>query len=217
MSDSSLRQGYGPAQVELLARAERDLRARMSVAKPRRLAHSLSVARTAEELALLYGEDPFEARLAGLLHDWDKVLDGEEQLAEAMRQGIDLGVEPRLVLPLLHGLTAAGRLPRLYPELPESVIRAIRLHTLGSARMTGLDMILFVADGIEPLRKASPGIARVREMLARGASLPELYWESFASGVSFVIETRRYLYPGTIETYNQIVLERARDAARGQR
>jgi len=171
----------------------------------------------AEELALRYGEDPFEARLAGLLHDWDKVLGAEEQLAEARRQGIDLGVDLRLVLPLLHGLTAAGTLPRLYPELSERAVRAIRLHTLGAARMTDLDMILFVADGIEPLRKASPGISHVREILADGAPLAELYWESFASGVSFVIETRRYLYPGTIETYNQIVLERARDAACGQR
>ena len=41
--------------------------------------------------------------------------------------------------------------------------------------MTALDEILFVADGIEPLRKPAPAIEHVREMVARGEDLDEVY------------------------------------------
>ena len=42
---------------------------------PRRFSHSLGVSQTAEQLAEVYGADAGEARIAGLLHDWDKGYD----------------------------------------------------------------------------------------------------------------------------------------------
>lgn len=190
---------------------EHELAAHMAEAKPRRYEHSLSVARTAEELARSYGVDPFLARVAGILHDWDKVLDARSQLAKARDMGIDLGVDLSLVQPLLHGLTAARELRERHPELPAEVWQAIERHTIGAADMSGLDMVLFVADGIEPLRRESPGIARVRSMAWRGLPLSELYWESFAGGMSYVIETGRYLYPGTLSIYNALVSARTKE------
>ncbi|KXB62639.1 bis(5'-nucleosyl)-tetraphosphatase (symmetrical) YqeK [Olsenella sp. DNF00959] len=201
---------YDEGQASCLERLEGDLRARMAVARPRRLEHSLSVARCAESLALSYGVDPFLARAAGTLHDWDKVLTDEELLSAARDLGIDLGVDLHLVLPLLHGLTAARELPGLYPELPPEVFRAIGLHTLGSAEMSPLDMVVFVADGIEPLRPASPGIQATRDLVSSRAPLGEVYWSAFAGGVEYVIKTRRYLYPGTIEVYNALALAHER-------
>lgn len=201
---------YGANRTRYLRRLEADLRSRMAEAKPRRYEHSLSVACCAEAMAVAYGEDPFLARAAGILHDWDKVVPDGELLARAARLGIDLGVDATLVLPLLHGLTAARELPALYPELPPEVFRAIGLHTLGSADMTALDMIVFVADGIEPLRPATPGIQATRDMVAARAPLDEVYWSAFAGGVEYVIKTRRYLYPGTIEVYNALALAHER-------
>lgn len=201
---------YGANRTRYLRRLEADLRSRMAEAKPRRYEHSLSVACCAEAMAVAYGEDPFLARAAGILHDWDKVVPDGELLARAARLGIDLGVDATLVLPLLHGLTAARELPALYPELPPEVFRAIGLHTLGSADMTALDMIVFVADGIEPLRPATPGIQATRDMVAARAPLDEVYWNAFAGGVEYVVRTRRYLYPGTIEVYNALALAHAR-------
>jgi putative nucleotidyltransferase with HDIG domain len=68
----------------------------------RRYEHSLSVAETAERMALAYGVNPFEARVAGVLHDWDKVLSTHEQIDKAQRLGIDLGVDYQLVAGLLQ-------------------------------------------------------------------------------------------------------------------
>ncbi len=199
------------SREELLARIESDLAAQLS-SKPRRLAHSRSVADTAERLAMTYGVDPFLARCAGLLHDWEKAASGVEQEARARELGIDMGVDLSLVRPLLHGIIAARTLPARYPELPDEVWHAIETHTVAAADMGPLDEVLFVADGIEPLRPPSPGIERVRSLVGE-ATLDDLFWESFVGGVVYVVEGGRYLYPGTVDVYNALAARRAADRA----
>jgi len=199
---------YDADGAALVRRLERDLRTHMEEAKPGRYRHSLSVAHTAEQMALAYGIDPLEARVAGILHDWDKVLDASGQMRLACQLGIDLGVDMQLVQPLLHGMTAAMHLPERYPELPASVWQAIARHTIGHAHMSPLDMVVFVADGIEPTRKDVPAIHETRTMVDERAPLEDVYWTSFYHGVSYVIETERYLYPGTLDIYNEIALQR---------
>ena len=200
---------YTPDQKAQIKALEADLEAHMAQAKPRRYAHSLSVSRTAEQMALAYGVDPFLARVAGILHDWDKVLSNDQQVAHAVERRVDLGVPAQLVQPLLHGITAARTLPEVYPSLPPSVWQAIERHTIGAIDMSDLDMVLFVADGVEPLRRDVPAIRRTREMIEAHEPLSEVYWSSFFQGVAYVIDTERYLYPGTLDIYNGLVLARA--------
>ena len=200
---------YGEGQLASIEGYENAARVQLAP-KPKRLAHSLSVGLTAERLAAIYGVEPYLARVAGILHDWEKVLPARESIARASGLGIELGVELALVEPLLHGMIAARELPERFPELPDDVWQAIDRHTLGNAHMSPLDMVVFVADGIEPLRKPVDAIKRQRKLVGK-ASLSDLYWECFSDGVSYVIETRRYLYPGTLSIYNDIVLERAQE------
>ena len=138
---------------------------------------------------------------------------GPEQLARARELGIDLGVELELVHSLLHGMIAARTLPARYPELPPAVWHAIAVHTSACADMSALDEVLFVADGIEPLRPDTPGIERSRSLVGK-ASLDDLFWESFVGGITYVLEGGRYLFPGTIEVYNALAARRARRAAK---
>jgi predicted HD superfamily hydrolase involved in NAD metabolism len=201
-----VRPSYDAEQARTLEVLEHDVREHLC-RKRKRLAHSLSVAETCEGLACAYGVDPFEARCSGLLHDWEKSLTREETLARASALGIDMGCPLELVVPLLHGPLAARELPSLYPSLPHEVFQAIDRHTLGDAHMSPLDEVLFVADGIEPLRPGSPGIERVRSLVGE-ASLHDLFWESFVGGIVYVLDTRRYLYEGTIRIYNALTLER---------
>ena len=205
---------YTENQVATLAKLESDLEEHMRENKPKRYLHTLGVAHTAEQMALVYGVDPFEARAAGILHDWDKVLDAKGQIGLALSLGIDLGVDINLVQPLLHGMTAAVHLPERYPSLPRAIWQAISRHTMGHADMTPLDMVLFVADGIEPGRHDVPAIREVRDMVDARASLEDVYWTSFYHGVSYVIETERYLYPGTLDIYNKLALRRRAQKAR---
>lgn len=206
---------YGPFQRDLIDRLERDLREQLA-SRRKRLAHSLSVATTAESLAVTYGTDPFLARVAGILHDWHKAYPDEELVAQARELGLEreLGVDPSLVKPLLHGMITARTLPACYPEVPEEVWHAIAVHTTAAAEMSPLDEVLFVADGIEPLRPSSPGIESSRALVGV-ASLDDLFWHSFVGGIVYVLEGGRYLYPGTIDVYNALLTRRARtDGAR---
>ena len=193
---------------QLLERIEKDVREHLSH-KSKRLAHTLSVAECAVSLARVYDVDESLARAAGLLHDWDKADSVEKVVSRSRALGIDLGVDLDLVQPLLHGILAARELPARYPELPEEVFRAIAVHTTASEQMSPLDMVVFVADGIEPLRPGTPGIEAVRALVGK-ASLEDLFWKSFTGGIEYVIEGGRYLYPGTIDVYNSIAARRAR-------
>ena len=99
-------------------------------------------------------------------------------------------------------------LPERYPELPPEVWHAISVHTSAAVDMGPLDEVLFVADGIEPLRPDTPGIERSRSLVGV-ASLDDLFWECFVGGIVYVLEGGRYLYPGTIEVYNALAARRA--------
>lgn len=204
---------YTQAELDRIAQIESDVREHLSP-KPRRLSHTLGVARTAEALALLYGADPYLARVAGLLHDWDKVESDSELIVRARACSLDFGgVAYEAVAPLLHGPLAARELPERYPDLPSEVWRAIEVHTCGAAQMSALDMVLFVADGIEPNRPASEGIERTRSLVGN-ASLEDLFWCSFVGGIVYVLQGGRYLYGGTVEVYNAWAERRAEAGAR---
>lgn len=204
--------GYSASQEQEIAKLEDAARVQLA-SKPKRLAHSLSVARTAEHMAAIYGVDPYLARVAGILHDWDKVVPRSELVERARELGIDMGVDLERVEPLLHGMVAARELPEVFPELPQEVWQAIDRHTTGAADMSPLDEVIFVADGIEPLRPASEGIEQTRGLVGQ-APLDDVYWNAFAGGIVYVIETERYLYPGTLAIYNRLVDVRAKRAKR---
>ncbi len=209
---SSAREGseapFTPEQEATIASLEADLSERLAH-KPRRLSHSLNVGHEAERLARIYGVDPYLARLAGILHDWEKATRDAELVDVARDLGIELaGDELEEVAPLLHGYVAAKTLPERYPWLPEEVLRAIERHTVGAADMGPLDMVLFVADGIEPSRGSVAALDAQRELVGT-VSLEELWWRAFRDTIAYVVETGRHLYPGTIAIYNEVAARRA--------
>lgn len=181
------------------------LAVRMEGAKKRHV-HSLGVASCASELAGAYGVDRYLACVAGLIHDWDKVISNEEVVARALHYGIDIAGSPALAAPLLHGPVAARELPELFPELPEEVFQAVARHTVGAPDMTPLDMVVFIADAIEPGRKGDYA-HRLREQVGQ-VSLAELFFSCFSQGLVYVIQTGRYLYPTAIDIYNAYALKR---------
>ena len=69
---------------------------------------------------------------------------------------------------LLHGPTAAAELVRAYPDLSADVVQAIARHTAAAVGMSDLDMIIYIADAIEPsrdfdgLESCAPPSARCR-------------------------------------------------------
>lgn len=187
---------------------ERDLKKRL---KPKRFEHARGVSKTAAaSLAETYGVDVRKARLAGLLHDWDKEYGDDEIRERARALGVDVDPYVLDTMPrLLHGPTAAAVLERAYPDLPADVVQAIARHTAAAVGMSDLDMIIYIADAIEPSRDFD-GLDELRAAIG-AVPLEELFMMTFNHILLTLVERRRCLHPATVEVWNHYVA-RSRDA-----
>lgn len=196
---------YTAEQQALIDQLESDLKSHMYHKNPKRFAHSISVGHCAETLAQVYGADMFSARVAGILHDWEKLLPDAETIELAERFRIQTAGPYQKIVGLLHGPLAAKTLPAIYPWLSEQILSAIQKHTAGDCQMSKLDKILYVADLIEPLRPNFASVEEARNIYLHGGALDELYETAFCSVMMYVISTRSYLYPNSIALYNEMI------------
>ena len=172
----------------------------------RRLEHVHSVSEYAAELAEMYGVNTFDAKIAGLLHDWDKLLVDDELPARMAELGIELPEHVELLMPVLHSFTGAKAVEREFPELEPQIISAIWNHTLGAVEMGDLDMVIFVADMIEPTRSAEkrPHLTELREAAGK-IPLEDLYFLAYRETMFSLIERRRYIHPAAFDIWNSLV------------
>ncbi|MDR1014678.1 MAG: bis(5'-nucleosyl)-tetraphosphatase (symmetrical) YqeK [Coriobacteriales bacterium] len=175
-----------------------------------RLLHSIGVAETAASMAEQYGTDIERARIAGLLHDWDKSLT-DAQLMERARE-FDIRTVARLedMAALLHAQTGAEAVRREFPELDDGVIQAIARHTSAAPDMTDLDMIIYIADMIEPLRSQG-NLTPLRTIVGK-VPLETLFLKSFEMTMEHLIRRHRFIHPASLEVWNAYI---ARERNRG--
>lgn len=188
---------------EFFEARKRDLKTRVG---KKRFAHIMGVVETAEELARIYDVDVRKARLGALLHDWDKALKDDEIRQRARDLGVAGVVHPDMMngMPqLLHGPTAAAALAVEFPEIPRDVLRSVSLHTTGDIGMTGLDMLVYVADMIEPGR-CYDGLDDLRALVGN-VSLEELFLASFSHVMQMLVRRKKLLYTPTIGVWNHYV------------
>ncbi|MFR0868529.1 MAG: bis(5'-nucleosyl)-tetraphosphatase (symmetrical) YqeK [Adlercreutzia sp.] len=170
---------------------------------PRRFKHSLGVSETAEKLARVYGADETAARVAGLLHDWDKGYDDPGILARADELGMNW--TPSLSpCPASCVFTAAVAWGRAFRSIAQ-VLTAVERHTLGDAGMSDLDMIVYIADALEPGRKGKV-VEKLREKIGE-IELRELFLEVYAYWVQLIMERRHPIYSKTTEIWNSYMPE----------
>ncbi|MDR1495877.1 MAG: bis(5'-nucleosyl)-tetraphosphatase (symmetrical) YqeK [Clostridiales Family XIII bacterium] len=112
---------------------------------PRRYAHTMNVLAMAVELARLYGADEEKARTAALFHDICK---------DGSKPGNNLS----------HAGEAADLMKTKYGISDEDVLNAVRYHTTGRVGMSKLELIIFLADTLEPTRSYE-GVARLRKLV----------------------------------------------------
>ncbi|MCL2150874.1 MAG: bis(5'-nucleosyl)-tetraphosphatase (symmetrical) YqeK [Coriobacteriia bacterium] len=168
---------------------------------PSRVEHSVSVAKTAAHLAALYGVDADQARIAGLLHDWDKDLPTSELLAIAARHGIAVPQSPEKTL---HAQTGAYSVGERFGQLPPAVLQAIARHTLAAAGMFGLDMVIYIADLIEPLRDKGD-FSQLRAAVGQ-VSLPDLFMQCLRASLEYLLSRQRHIEPESLSAWNSIIM-----------
>lgn len=178
--------------------------------KPSRYVHSVMVAETAEKMAQAYDVDPRVARMAGLLHDWDKALSPKRLRDRIATYGLDIDGPTQINMPqLLHGPTAAAVLADEFPEFGEEVFQAIERHTVGSIRMSALDMIVFCADKLEP----GNDVQVYRDLYDKigKMSLEDLFCAVEREGFVYLLRSFRPLNIDAVEVWNFYCAERQRD------
>lgn len=184
--------------------------------KPKRLRHILGVADTAARIAEVYGLDPATARLAGLLHDWDKGYDDEGIRARARELGIEVDARVYYDMPrLLHGPTAAAALARRFSQIPADVLHAVACHTAGAVAMNDLDRAVFVADVIEPSRSFS-GVDELRELVGE-VSLERLFFTTFRHILAHLVDRGMQIHPITVDVWNRGVEAAQTESRSGRR
>ena len=164
-----------------------------------RFFHSLNVADMAKELALIYGEDPDKAYLAGLVHDCTKNTPQQKQLQIIEDAGIKLSELERRNKKLWHAISGSVFIKTEYGIEDEAIISAVRYHTTGKAGMTLLQKIIYTADFTSAERDYE-GVERIR-LLAREKLDSAVY-----EGALFTTEKLESLglevHPDTVDAMN---------------
>lgn len=197
-----LSEGLEESDRDFLLTALPELKERLSGP---RFAHSVSVSRTCRRLARLYeGVDLSQATRAGLLHDWDKCYKGQQVFDRVTELGLELPENYEMLLPIFHSITGAKALSIRFPELEPEVLDAVERHTSGAVDMQPLDMVVYISDMLEPLRK-NPNIEDLRAMIGQ-VSLRELFCSCYEASIRNLVEAGRSLHPDTARVWNAWVV-----------
>jgi predicted HD superfamily hydrolase involved in NAD metabolism len=166
--------------------------------------HVIRVVEEAARLSALYDIDRDAVRIAALGHDILRAHSAERLLGIAVEQGYLIdevdGMEPIL----LHGPLAVPILQEQYGVIDADVLGAVAYHTTAHAGMTPLQKLLFIADKIEPEKRArAEEIDRVAVLAVRdldGAMRAYLDYH-----IEYALRTGWPLHPNTIAARNELI------------
>ncbi len=169
----------------------------------KRFDHSVGVWHTAVELSERFGADVHKAAVAGLLHDCAREMSNNNLLKITGDFDIVVGSIEKICPVLLHAAVSAHIAAVEYGVRDEEIHKAIMLHTTGSANMSKLAKIIFLADFIEPGR-AYPGIDKLRK-LAR-EDLDKAVLAAFDHTISYLLKEKMVIHPASIDGRNELLI-----------
>lgn len=147
----------------------------------RRYLHTLGVERAVIRLGdILMPHMVSELRVAALLHDIAKDISKEEQLTLISTYYDHISDEDISTVPALHSFAGPPLIKRDFSKYAlESILCAVRLHTLGAFGMSLFDEIVFLSDFIEDTREY-PVCKAVAEFVYTGLSPKNTHQENLA-------------------------------------
>lgn len=165
----------------------------------KRFNHSINVMDTAVKLAECHGADVEKARIAGLLHDCAKNYPKEELYSLCDKYGIYLDATAKKEAGLLHGFVGAYLLKEEYGVDDEEIFDAVYYHTIGKPDMPLLTKIIFIADCIEPMRKA-PWVDEIRDAVYTDIDTALII--QLDNTIRCVLKKGTLLHTNTVDTRN---------------
>ncbi|MDR1662814.1 MAG: bis(5'-nucleosyl)-tetraphosphatase (symmetrical) YqeK [Endomicrobium sp.] len=171
----------------------------------KRLEHSYNVANLAVSLAEKNGINPLKAWLAGLLHDCAKSMTDKELIKffKNRKKNFKYFKEISVNSPhLLHSFAGEIITFEYFKIKEESVLKAIKNHTLGRENMSILERLIFVSDSISHDRKWKHA-GTLREMAKK--DLNKAFFEVLIQKITYVICNNGWLCHQAIDTWNWYV------------
>lgn len=170
--------------------------------KDSRRIHSLYVAQQAVRLAKRWGENETYALVAGLLHDIQKNVPGEEQLQRILNSDIifekTLPQQPKL----WHAAAGAIYLRDALNIHNLQILNAVRYHTTGRAAMTRLEQIIYLAD-LTSKDRTYGGVEKMRELV--DTSLDDAMREAMEFIMGDLLSRKALINSDTLSAYNYYV------------
>lgn len=170
--------------------------------KPERYEHSIGVMETAVELAERFGENVYKAKIAGLLHDCAKNIDTKTSYEMCDDLGIELDEITKKSYKLVHQYLGAELARKNFGIDDGEILSAIRSHTTAKADMSKLDMIIYLADFIEPNRDKEPfeGLSELRNLCKK--DLDAAMMLALDISVESLLERKMFLHLDTVSARN---------------
>jgi len=164
--------------------------------------HSVNTSKMAWSLAVRHGADPEKAKIAGLLHDCAKNMTFKklQKMVITHKIKIDLNIEK--IPKVLHSFVGTLVAKQEFNIQDSDILKAIRLHSTGGAKMSLLDKIIYLSDKIEPLRHFK-GVTQARQMANN--NLDKAVLMMLDEGLLHLINRGSLIYPATIEARNDIL------------
>ena len=170
--------------------------------KEARYFHSLGVMDTAVSLATHYGVDINKARIAGLVHDCAKNMNGAALVKIAKENGYSIDIMYEKSPQLLHGIVGAIIAKKLFGIDDKEILSAVTYHTTGRENMSLLDKVIYIADSIEPSRNF-PGIDTVRS--SAFIDLDVTLIKCFDESIKYILSKGQLLHLSTINSRNYVL------------
>jgi predicted HD superfamily hydrolase involved in NAD metabolism len=166
--------------------------------------HVIRVVDEAVRLADAHGIDKQAVRIAALGHDLMRALNNERLLGVAADQSYATEDADRMDPILLHGPLAVAVLREQYNVLDADILGAVAYHTTAHAGMTTLQKIIFIADKIEPEKRArNDAIDRVAELAETDLDAAMLVYLN--QMVEQAVEVGWPLHPNTVAARNELL------------
>jgi len=168
----------------------------------KRYLHVLGVCDTAAKMAHKFGIDEQKAYLAALLHDCVKYMATSELIEYANNLGVKLSGEDIECPQVIHAPLGAQIAKVEYGVEDNEILDAIKYHTVARENMTKLDMIIYVADMIEPTRNFD-GVEDLRKIAFE--NLEKGFIECLKTSLMFNIKADKKIHSNSLKCWNSIL------------
>ncbi len=161
------------------------------------------------DLATKHGIDEERAELAILGHDVARASKKKEILSQAERFGLSsLDIERKAPV-MLHGPVGAELLRHEDGVHDDEILDAVRYHTTGHPRLTGLGWLVFISDKLEPRKiKSYPYQQELRHIA--NESLEQAVLEFLCRESALRLQRRKPVHPASVAAINALLLDGAK-------